>query len=60
MCHRLPDYPDYPITRHRLPDYRLRRLRWRLSGLDIPDQVTARVARQIAERVGGMMDRPGG
>jgi Protein of unknown function (DUF2939) len=33
---------------------------WRLSGLDIPDQVTARVARQIAERVGGLMDRPGG
>jgi len=33
---------------------------WRLSGLDIPDQVTARVARQIADRVGGLMDRPGG
>ena len=33
---------------------------WRLSGLDIPDQVTARVARQIAERVGGLMERPGG
>jgi len=33
---------------------------WRLSGLDIPDTVTARVARQIAQRVGGLMDRPGG
>jgi hypothetical protein len=33
---------------------------WRLSGLDIPDSVTARVARQIAERVGGLMERPGG
>jgi hypothetical protein len=34
---------------------------WRLSGLDIPDAVTARVARQIADRVGGLVvDRPGG
>jgi hypothetical protein len=33
---------------------------WRLTGLDIPDQVTARVARQIADRVGGLMERPGG
>jgi hypothetical protein len=33
---------------------------WRLSGLDIPDSVTARLARQIADRVGGLMDRPGG
>ena len=33
---------------------------WRLAGLDIPDAVTARVARQIADRVGGLMDRPGG
>jgi hypothetical protein len=33
---------------------------WRFSGLDMPDQVTARVARQIAERVGGLMERPGG
>jgi hypothetical protein len=33
---------------------------WRLSGVDIPDSVTARLARQIAERVGGLMDRPGG
>ena len=28
------------------------RLRWRLSGLDIPDAVTARVARQIAGEYG--------
>jgi Protein of unknown function (DUF2939) len=33
---------------------------WRLSGLDIPDAVTARVARQIADTVGGLVDRPGG
>jgi Protein of unknown function (DUF2939) len=33
---------------------------WRLSGLDIPDVVTARLARQIADRVGGLADRPGG
>jgi len=33
---------------------------WRLSGLDIPDAVTARLAHQIADRVGGLVDRPGG
>jgi Protein of unknown function (DUF2939) len=33
---------------------------WRLSGLDIPEVVTARLARQIADRVGGLVDRPGG
>ena len=33
---------------------------WRLSGLDIPDAVTARMARRIAERMGGLIGRPGG
>jgi hypothetical protein len=33
---------------------------WRLSALDIPEVVTARLARQIADRVGGLVDRPGG
>jgi Protein of unknown function (DUF2939) len=50
------DSPDGPYRAH----MNLSGATWRLSGLDIPDQVTARVARQIAERVGGLMDRPGG
>ncbi len=33
---------------------------WRLSGLDIPDQVTARVAREIGQRITGGVDLPGG
>ncbi|HKI15979.1 MAG TPA: DUF2939 domain-containing protein [Roseiarcus sp.] len=33
---------------------------WRLSGLDVPEQVSARLAREIAERVGGMIERRGG
>ena len=33
---------------------------WRLSGLDIPDEVTARIARQIAQRISGTMDLHGG
>jgi hypothetical protein len=33
---------------------------WRLSGLDLPEPVTARVARLIAQRIGGAIDLPGG
>jgi Protein of unknown function (DUF2939) len=33
---------------------------WRLSGLDIPDAVTARVAREIAQRISGATDLHGG
>jgi hypothetical protein len=33
---------------------------WRLSGVDIPDAVTARVAREIAQRIGGGIDLHGG
>ncbi len=33
---------------------------WRLSGLDVPEQVSARLAREIAERVGGLSGRRGG
>jgi hypothetical protein len=33
---------------------------WRLSGLDIPDSVTARIAREIAQRIGGAIDPRGG
>jgi len=33
---------------------------WRLSGVDIPEEVSARMAREIAERVGGSAERRGG
>ena len=33
---------------------------WRLSGLDLPAEVSARLARDIAERVGGLTERRGG
>jgi len=33
---------------------------WRLSGLDIPEEVSARLAREIARRVGGPAGRRGG
>ncbi|MGA8713070.1 MAG: DUF2939 domain-containing protein [Roseiarcus sp.] len=33
---------------------------WSLSGLDVPQEVSARLAREIAERVGGAAERRGG
>ena len=33
---------------------------WRLSGLDVPQEVSARLAREIAERIGGAAERGGG
>jgi hypothetical protein len=33
---------------------------WRLSGVDIPDAVTGRIAREIAQRIGGSIDPHGG
>jgi hypothetical protein len=33
---------------------------WRLSGVDMPEPVTARVARLIAQRIGGAVGLPGG
>ena len=33
---------------------------WRLSGLDIPEEMSARLARAIAERVAGTAERRGG
>ena len=33
---------------------------WRLSGIDVPKEVSARLAREIAERVGGSTGRRGG
>jgi hypothetical protein len=32
---------------------------WRLSGLDVPEPVTARAARLIAQRIGGAVDPHG-
>jgi Protein of unknown function (DUF2939) len=33
---------------------------WRLSGIDIPEPVSARVARLIVQRIGGAVQLPGG
>jgi hypothetical protein len=33
---------------------------WRMSGVDIPAPVTTRIARLIAQRIGGAVDVPGG
>ncbi len=33
---------------------------WRLSGLDVPETISARLAREIAVRVGGSVERHGG
>ncbi len=33
---------------------------WRLSGLDIPEEISARLAREIAVKVGGSAERGGG
>jgi hypothetical protein len=35
-------------------------LTWRMSGVDVPAPVTARLARLIAQRIGGAVDVPGG
>ena len=62
-------YPDGPLSfvvglespdgRYRL-HMNLSGLTWRLSGVDIPAPVTARVARLIAQRIGGAVKLPGG
>jgi hypothetical protein len=33
---------------------------WRMSGVDVPEPVTARLARLIAQRIGGAVNLPGG
>jgi hypothetical protein len=33
---------------------------WLLSGVDIPEPITARLTRLIAQRIGGAVDLPGG
>jgi Protein of unknown function (DUF2939) len=50
---------DSPDGRYRVHT-NLEGTTWRLSGLDIPDPVTARIARQIAQRISGAIERPGG
>ncbi|MGC2786323.1 MAG: DUF2939 domain-containing protein [Roseiarcus sp.] len=35
-------------------------LTWRLSGVDVPEPILARLTRLIAERIGGAVDLPGG
>jgi hypothetical protein len=50
------DSPDGPYRLH----MNLSGVTWRLSGVDMPEPVTARVARLIAQRIGGAVDLPGG
>ena len=35
-------------------------LTWRLSGVDVPEPILARLTRLIAQRIGGAVDLPGG
>jgi Protein of unknown function (DUF2939) len=48
-----------PDGRYRLHMH-LSGVTWRLSGVDIPEPVTARVARLIAHRISGAVNLPGG
>ncbi len=48
------DSPDGPYRVH----LTLSGLTWLLSGLDVPAPVTARLARLIAQRIGGTLDLP--
>jgi hypothetical protein len=50
---------DSPDGRYRV-HMRLSGLTWLLSGVDIPEPITARLARLIAQRIGGAVDLPGG
>jgi hypothetical protein len=50
---------DSPDGRYRV-HMSLSGMTWRLSGVDMPEPVTARVARLIAQRIGGRIDTPGG
>jgi Protein of unknown function (DUF2939) len=38
----------------------LRGLTWRLSGVDVPEPIIARLTRLIAQRIGGAVNLPGG
>ena len=50
---------DSPDGLYRL-QMRLSGLTWRLSAVDIPEPVTARLANLIAQRIGGAVNLPGG
>jgi hypothetical protein len=50
---------DSPDGLYRL-QMRLSGITWRLSGVDIPKPVTARLANLIAQRIGGAVTLPGG
>ena len=50
---------DSPEGRYRLHT-RLSGTTWRLSAVDIPEPVTARLANLIAQRIGGAVTLPGG
>jgi hypothetical protein len=50
---------DSPDGRYRI-HLNLSGLTWRLSGVDVPEPILARLTRLIAERIGGAVDLPGG
>jgi hypothetical protein len=50
---------DSPDGRYRV-HMNLSGTTWLLSGVDIPEPITARLARLIAQRIGGAVDLPGG
>jgi hypothetical protein len=50
---------DSPDGRYRL-HMNLSGATWRLSGVDVPEPVTARLATLIAQRIGGAVSLPGG
>jgi hypothetical protein len=50
---------ESPDGRYRL-HMNLSGVTWRLSGVDIPEPVTARLANLIAQRIGGAVNLPGG
>ncbi len=50
---------DSPDGRYRV-HLNLSGLTWRLSGVDVPAPIIARLTRLIAQRIGGAVDLPGG
>jgi hypothetical protein len=50
---------DSPDGRYRV-HLTLSGMTWLLSGVDIPEPITARLTRLIAQRIGGAVDLPGG
>jgi Protein of unknown function (DUF2939) len=50
---------DSPDGRYRI-HMKLSGLTWRMSGVDVPEPITARLARLIAQRIGGAVSLPGG